>query len=66
MLHHMGFPCSNHEEYICYSGLISAVYIYIHDFFFLDLGAIHFFQKMNIGSLKIGDFLGIVIFTLFL
>ena len=32
---------------------------------FLDLGAIHFFQKMNIGSLKIGDILGIVNIKLF-
>ncbi|KAG6731920.1 hypothetical protein I3842_01G152200 [Carya illinoinensis] len=33
-------------------------------FAIISLGAIHFFQKMNIGSLKIGDFLGTIIITL--
>lgn len=27
----------------------------------LCLGAIHFFEKLNIGSLKIGDYLGIYV-----
>lgn len=32
-------------------------------FCIISLGAIHFFQKLNIGSLKIGDYLGIYLYV---
>jgi hypothetical protein len=69
VLHHLHFPCYNYEEcvYIWVDKRIFLTVFILYIFMtkkFFGVGAIHFFQKMNIGPLKIGDFLGIVIITL--
>lgn len=41
------------------SHLDYCLFQFVHRFFFYCLGAMHFFPKLDIGSLKLGDYLGI-------